>query len=106
MTVRHLLPKTAQNPISSVGILLTTVSALLFIMGFVVDFLGLHTNPYFGIIAFVTLPALFVLGLLLIPFGMARERQRLARGQGPSRWVWSSWDLNDDRQRRIAGIVL
>ena len=106
MTVRHLLPKTAQNPISSVGILLTTVSALLFIMGFVVDFLGLHTNPYFGIIAFVTLPALFVLGLLLIPLGMTRERQRLARGQGPSRWVWSSWDLNDERQRRIAGIVL
>ena len=99
------LPKTARNPITSIGIVLTTASALLFVVAFFVDLFGLHRNPYFGMVAFLVLPAGFVAGLLLIPAGMARERQRLARGLAPSQWVWGRIDLNDEHHRRVVGVV-
>ena len=91
------LPKTAQNPLTSTGIFLTTVSALLFVLLFFVDLFGLHTNPYLGMVAFLVLPAFFLLGLVLIPVGMVRERQRLARGLGPE-----PVDLGAGRPQRAA----
>jgi hypothetical protein len=99
------LPKTAQNPVSSIGVFLTTVSALLFLLLFFVDLFDLHTNPYLGMVAFLVLPAFFVLGLLLIPLGMMRERRRLARGLAPSQWAWGRIDLNERSHRRTVGIV-
>jgi hypothetical protein len=99
------LPKSAQNPLTSVGIFLTTVSALLFVLLFFVDFFGLHTNPYLGMVAFLALPALFLVGLALIPVGMVRERRRLARGLGPSQWIGGRIDLNEPHHRRLVGAV-
>ena len=57
------------------------------LIGFwVVDFIG-HggsRNPYLGIIFELILPGLFILGLILIPFGMLLKRRRLkARGEIP-----------------------
>ena len=42
---------------------LTTVSAVLFLVVFFADLLGLHTNPYLGVLFFLILPAVFVLGI-------------------------------------------
>ena len=39
---------------------LTTVSAVVFLVVFLADLLGLHTNPYLGILFFLVLPSLFV----------------------------------------------
>jgi hypothetical protein len=103
--VKSLLPRTAQNPLTSIGIFVTTVSAVLFVLLFFIDLFGLHTNPYLGMVAFLALPAVFVLGLLLIPIGMARERNRLARGLGPSTWKWARIDLNEPMHRKLAGVV-
>jgi hypothetical protein len=105
LVARIRLPATAQNPLTSSGIFVTTVSALLFGLLFFVDLFGLHANPYLGMVAFLVLPAFVILGLLLIPVGIVRERQRRARGLGPSRWVWAKVDLNDPWQRRLAGVV-
>ena len=48
--------------------------------------LGLFKNPYAGLVVFVGLPALFVLGLLLIPLGMWLQQRKLRaaprRGRG------------------------
>jgi hypothetical protein len=53
---------------------LTTISAVLFLVVFLADVLGLHTNPYIGVVFFLVLPGLFVIGLLLIPLGAWVER--------------------------------
>ena len=55
-----------RSPLSVAGMVLTTISAVLFLVVFLADVLGLHTNPYLGILFFLVLPALFVLGLVLI----------------------------------------
>jgi hypothetical protein len=98
----HLL----RNPVSLTGGALTTIAALLFITFFFLDVLGLHTNPYLGIVFFIFFPALFVFGLVLIPFGWWRERRRQLKGLAPSLQVWPRIDLNSPTVRKVAFAAL
>ena len=94
-----------RSPLSIVGMVLTTISAVVFLVVFLADLFGMHTNPYIGIVFFLILPGVFVLGCSLIPLGAWLERRRRAAGKGPSERQWPSIDLNDPRQRRIAVAV-
>jgi len=84
---------------------LTTISAALFVVVFLADVFGFHTNPYIGIVFFLLLPALFVVGLALIPIGAWLERRRRAAGRSPSAVTWPKVDLNDPMQRRRAVLI-
>src|SRR3954470_18019140 len=92
-------------PISVAGMVLTTISAVLFLVVFLADLFGWHSNPYVGIVFFLILPGIFLFGLVLIPLGAWRERRRRARGYGPSALHWPKVDLNDPVQRNTAVIV-
>jgi hypothetical protein len=94
-----------RSPISVAGMVLTTISAASFLVVFLADVFGLHTNPYIGIVFFLVLPGLFVIGLLLIPLGAWVERRRRASGKPPSPAQWPRVDLNDSTQRTAAIIV-
>jgi hypothetical protein len=94
-----------RSPISVAGMVLTTISAVLFLVVFLADVFGLHTNPYIGIVFFLVLPGVFVIGLLLIPLGAWVERRRRAAGKPPSAVQWPRIDLNDSAQRTAAVIV-
>ena len=91
-----------RSPISIAGIVITTISAVLFIIVLLAELFGLHTNPYVGILFFLVLPALFVLGLLLIPLGAWIERRRRAAGKPPASLEWPRIDLNNRTHRRTA----
>ncbi len=73
----------SQNALSLVGVMLTTSSAVTLIaFWFYYVLLPGPPHPYIGILIFLTLPAFFVLGLLLIPAGIwLRRRALLARGE-------------------------
>jgi ABC-type multidrug transport system permease subunit len=66
---------------------LTSAAAFTLVGYWVVSFLG-HggsSNPYVGIIFYLLLPGLFILGLVLIAVGILLRRQHLkASGQIPS----------------------
>jgi nitrate/TMAO reductase-like tetraheme cytochrome c subunit len=94
-----------RTPISVVGMVLTTISAVLFLVVFLADLFGWHTNPYLGIVFFLILPTVFLLGLALIPTGAWIERRRRERGRAPSEVHWPRIDLNDPTQRTTAVIV-
>ena len=94
-----------RSPISVIGMVLTTISAVLFLVVFLADLLGLHTNPYMGIVFFLILPGLFVVGLALIPMGAWIERRRRAAGKAPSNVHWPRIDLDDPAQRTAAVII-
>jgi hypothetical protein len=81
---------------------LTTVSAVIFVVVFLADLFGMHTNPYIGIVFFLILPGIFIFGLILIPLGGWIERRRRAAGKKPSEFRWPKLDLNDPRQRGFA----
>lgn len=100
MPVRH---SSFFNLLSLAGAVLATVSAVVFLVFFVRDLSGSHTNPYFGIVTFLLLPALFVLGLVLIPIGVTRARRRNGAALSPS--DWPTIDLRSASVRRIAAVI-
>jgi nitrate/TMAO reductase-like tetraheme cytochrome c subunit len=66
------------NPITLVGSGLTTASAITLIAYWSMEMLGRgFANPYLGIIFFLILPALFIIGLVLVPVGMLLRRRAL-----------------------------
>ena len=94
------------NPISLLGGAITTASAITMVGYWLVDLLGgSNDNPYVGIIFFLILPALFIVGLLLIPVGLFLRRAKLRRaGQIPA--VFPQVDINDKIFRRGLDVVL
>lgn len=84
------------------GALLTTVTAVVFIALIIAAVAGLFQNPYAGLVIFVVIPGLFVLGLLLIPLGMWLEGRRLHRHPEATR----HWPIIDLRQTRTRATVL
>ena len=82
-----------QNTISLIGVVLTTSSAITLIAFWVYDFLlpG-PPHPYVGILIFLILPGLFILGLLLIPLGIFLRRRKL-RDAGELPTVYPEVDL-------------
>ena len=77
--VRTFVTAITRNAISLCGAALTTTAAVLFISLFVGESLGLGGGPYLGILTFVVFPAIFVLGLALIPAGILWQRRRVRR---------------------------
>ena len=85
------------------GALITTVAAVLFVALAIAMLAGLFNNPYAGLVIFVAIPALFVVGLLLIPAGIWLHRKKLARD--PSADEWPVLDLRRADVRRTAMAV-
>jgi hypothetical protein len=82
-----------QNPISLTGAVITTSTALTTIaFWFYEILLPGPPHPYIGILVFLTLPAVFVLGLLLIPLGTwLKWRSLIGSGRLPA--VFPAVDL-------------
>jgi nitrate/TMAO reductase-like tetraheme cytochrome c subunit len=89
-----------RNSISLVGGVLAVIAAANIAFLAVVDFLT--PAPYLGIFAYMVLPAVMILGLILIPIGMFLERRRRRSGAGPQ---YPHLDLNDPRQRTLLASV-
>ena len=88
------------NRITLMGAALTTASALTMVGFWALEFLQFRTvHPYAGIVLFLVLPAVFVLGLVLMPLGgLLRRRRLLATGGLPA--VYPKVDLSTDVMRR------
>src|SRR5262245_57487184 len=92
-------PSLARNPVSVFGAWLTTIGAFAFLAYYVVETLGFVGTPYAGLFGFVFVPAVFLLGLALIPIGIWREARRRQRGEAP--WRWPMLDITSARTRRV-----
>ncbi|MFQ5664016.1 MAG: cytochrome c3 family protein [Terriglobia bacterium] len=93
------------NRVSQLGVALTTASAITLITFYTTEFFGVRVGPYIGIIAFLGLPAIFVLGLLLIPLGIWRRfhGEKLARRLPDE---YPQIDLRDPRLRETLWFVV
>jgi NapC/NirT cytochrome c family, N-terminal region len=94
------LPRAVRNPISLIGVAITTAMAVLFLVLLVLELSGQIHNPYFGLLLFVAVPAVFVLGLLLIPIGARRQRRRVLAGAS------DDWPVIDLRMPRTRSVIL
>lgn len=107
---RDVLLAFSRNLLSLTGAVITTVSAVLILVLFGLGLMGFEGSPYLGILAFLVLPALFVLGLALMPLGVWRERRRMRRAaeEGRAPPGFPIIDFNQPRTRRLllAGVLL
>jgi len=90
-----------RHPLAIAGALLTTTAAVVFLALLAAALIGWFANPYAGLIVFVAIPAVFVLGLLLIPAGMWLQKRKLARNAAAAA-DWPVFDFRVPRVRRIA----
>lgn len=101
--MRSLLAALTRSAVGLVGCALTTASALVFLALFGLDLAGRARGPYLGIVAYLVIPALFLLGLFLIPVGLALEHRRLRRAAAgaPAAAPLPVIDLNVRRTRSM-----
>ena len=92
MPVRH--------PLAIAGALITTVSVVVFLALLIAALAGLLVNPYAGLVVFVAIPAVFVVGLLLIAAGWWQERRQEKEGEAPD------WPVLDFRRPQVRRNVL
>jgi len=94
-----------QNPLTLTGAVITTSTALTTIAFWFYDvFLPGPPHPYIGLLVFLILPGIFVLGLLLIPLGIWLRRRSLTEsGELPT--VFPAIDLGKPVVRRTLEYV-
>ena len=99
--IRNFLASITSNGISFVGTALALAGLVLIICLILIQQLGYDGGPYLGILTFLILPMIFVVGLVLIPIGSMLQRRRMRRmpgGEGvPALPVF---DLNDEKTRK------
>lgn len=101
-TVRSLI----RNYVSFAGMVITFTSLACIILLILIDLTQRAENPYLGIITYIILPSFLILGLIVIVIGMIRERRRRRRSPTSELSTYPKIDFNDQRQRRVAVVLL
>ena len=93
-----------RHPLSFVGALLATASATLFLVLVGMQLAGFHGSTYLGILTFLVLPTLLVLGLGLIALGQwrAHKRHQRAAAAGQALPEYPVLDFNRPLLRNLA----
>ena len=95
-----------QNPISLTGAVLTTSAALTLVAFWMFEILrGGPIHPYTGIVFFLILPGVFVIGLLLIPLGVFLRRRKLTK-EGKLAHPYPAIDLRRPILRKALVLVI
>ena len=85
----------ARDPLAITGVVITTASAVVFIALAIAMLAGMLDNPYAGLVVFIAIPAVFVVGLLLIPLAAWRQSRALRRD--PQAAAAGGWPVIDFR---------
>lgn len=99
---RDFLFLATRHWVSALGVILVTVAAISFLAIVSINIGGEEQGNYQGIISYLILPAIFVLGLVLVPIGLRllRRRERAGKVTG-----FPVLNFNDPRLRTIALVV-
>jgi hypothetical protein len=96
----------ARNPVTAIGLGLTTLSGIALLVFLIVQALGLIDNPYVGLVGLMLFPAVFVAGLLIMPVGILLRRRKLIRhGEAAEAAAYPHIDFNDPHVRRTTLVV-
>ncbi len=69
----------ALNRVGLAGVVLTTSAVVLFVLFEAASLVGLFANAYAGLVTYLAFPAMFCLGLILIPIGWRRRKQQTGK---------------------------
>ncbi len=92
-------PDLFYNPISMVGGMIAAVTFGSIVLLMISDIIWKSFPPYFGIVTYILLPSVLIIGLIIIPIGALIERKRWRRAAETGEPPLPKIDLNDDKQR-------
>jgi len=92
-------PDLFYNPISMVGVIIAAVTFGSIVLLMIADTLWKTFPPYFGIVTYILLPSVLILGLIIIPIGALIERKRWRRAAESGTPPLPKIDLNEGKQR-------
>ena len=99
--IRSFLASITRNGISFVGTAVAIAGLVLIVCLFFIQQLGFEGGPYLGILTFLILPMITIVGLLMIPVGSYLYRRKVRRmpgGEGTP--ALPVFDLNDAKTRK------
>ena len=89
------IPESSHNWISLIGATIALVSFFMIVFLFAITSIFFESSTYIGLVIYILLPAVMIVGLILIPFGMFLSRKKVATPSAP----WPKIDLNDPKYR-------
>ena len=101
--VEQLAPKPPslfRNYVSLVGAAIVIASLVSVVLLLLIELTSPTENPYLGIFTYIIFPSILVFGLLIVVFGLFRERRRRRRASPSDIAAYPRLDLNDPRSRR------
>ncbi len=101
------LPHSTQNWLSIIGATIALISFFMIVFLFVISSIFASTNSYLGLVIYIALPAVMIIGLLLIPLGMyiKSRKDRKAHETGEQEG-WPILNLNEPSQRNAFTIFI
>ncbi len=100
------LPTTYYNWLTMTGAYVSSVSLMLILLFWAVNLIfDFAPNPYLGIVLFLVLPMILMLGLVLIPIGVIRTNRRIKRGEDTGRPPSLKIDFGKPSHRRAVQVV-
>ncbi len=98
--IKNFFGSITRNATSLVGTALAMASMILIICLFAIQQMGYEGGPYLGILTFLILPMLCILGLLMIPVGNLMWRRKMRRAGGEDVPALPIFDLNSAKTRK------
>jgi len=92
------------NWTGTLGVVFTTSAFLLFVIFELLHVAGILTNSYVGLISYMALPALFIVGLILIPLGWWQFRR--AAGHSTSELLTQRFPDDMTKAKRLGSSLL
>ena len=97
--LKNFISSITGNAISLIGTALALASVLLIVSLFAIQQMGYEGGPYLGILTFLILPMLAIVGLLMIPVGNLLWRRKIRRGGDTDVPALPVFDLNIAKTR-------
>ncbi len=98
--MRNRFPHYVYNPVTLTGAAIASLSFGLILFLFILDFFSAEENTYMGILTYIIIPSILIFGLLLIAYGIYRERKREKAGKIREKKL-PVLDLNDPKKRAM-----
>lgn len=93
--MRLKLPDSSRNWVSLIGAMIALISLFMIIFLFFITSVLFQEATYIGLVIYILLPAVMIMGLILIPIGMFINRKKRIKAEAP----WPKIDLNEVKYR-------
>lgn len=100
------LPRSYYNLTSFIGSLIVVIAFILIVVLFIISTIFDQGGSYLGLFIYMALPALMILGLILIPVGMLVNLRTNATKEGYKKRMIPPIDMNDRRNQNALVIFV